>query len=288
MARRRYVILALVLLAIAGGTFVLQRILFPSKPKALEVLEVKGDVSVVGATGESSSLANGGRVLPGERVQTGADGEAILRGAGSSTITVSERSNVTVDGVLDGVARISVQEGFVRSRVKQGEGAGVEMRGGRDAASVLTRGGDVSVGVDAGGNLAVATLDGTASLSHGGTTRELAAGQTAFVAGGKVEVGEVPTSLLLKVAWPDAGRTRDSATKVSVTLPKGSTALVNGAPVTVGEDGTGTATVMLKEGDNKLTLQARDVAGNAHEEESGVIVLDTRPPEIKIGGAKWQ
>lgn len=286
-ARGRYVILALVLLAIAGGTFVLQRLLFPAKPKALEVLGVKGDVSVVGAGGESS-LANGGRVLPGERVKTGADGEAILRGAGSSTITVSERSSVTVDGVLDGVARISVQEGFVRSRVKQGEGAGVEMRGGRDAASVLTRGGDVSVGVDAGGNLAVATLDGSASLSHGGTTRELSKGQTAFVAGGKVEVGEVPTALLLKVAWPEAGRTREAATKVSLTLPKGSTALVNGSPVAVSEDGTGTAVVTLNEGDNKLTLQARDVAGNAHAEESGIIVLDRTPADIRTPGAKWQ
>lgn len=287
MAQRRYVFLTLVLLAIAGGTFLLQRILFPSAPKALEVVEVRGDVSVVGKDGETG-LIKGARVLPGERVKTGEQGEAVMRGAGSSTITVSERSSVTVDGVLDGVARISVQEGYVRSRVKPGEGAGVEMRGGKEDASVLTRGGDVSVGVDAGGNLAVATLDGTASLSHGGTTRELAKGQTAFVAGGKVELGEVPTSLLLKVAWPDAGRTRDAASKVSVTLPRGSSAYVNGSPVAVGEDGTGIASITLREGDNKIKLEARDVSGNETEEESGVIVLDTRPPEIKSGGTRWR
>ena len=279
--------LALVLLAIAGGTFVLQRILFPSAPKALEVVEVRGDVSVVGKDGEVG-LLKGARVLPGERVKTGAEGEAVMRGAGSSTITVSERSSVTVDGVLDGVARISVEQGYVRSRVKPGEGAGVEMRGGKEDAKVLTRGGDVSVGVDGGGNLAVATLEGTASLSHGGTTRELAKGQTAFVAGGKVELGEVPTSLLLKVAWPDAGRTREAASKVSVTLPRGSSAYVNGAAVPVGPDGTGTASIQLEEGDNKIKLQARDVAGNELVEESGVIVLDTRPPEIKSGGTKWR
>lgn len=287
MAPRRYLLLALVLLAIAGGTFLLQRILFPSAPKALEVVEVRGDVSVIGKGGEVG-LLKGARVLPGERVKTGAEGEAIMRGAGSSTITVSERSSVTVDGVLDGVARISVEEGFVRSRVKDGEGYGVEMRGGKENATVLTRGGDVSVGVDAGGNLAVATLDGSASLSHGGTTRELAKGQTAFVAGGKVELGEVPTSLLLKVAWPDAGRTRETKSEVSLTLPRGSEAYVNGAPVKVGPDGTGTAAITLAEGENTIKLEARDVAGNETVQESGVIVLDTRPPEIKSGGTKWR
>jgi len=288
VARRRYVILALVLLAIAGGTFVLQRVLFPPKAKALEVLEVRGDVSIVGQEGGETALGKGGRVNPGDRVKTGPEGEAVMRGAGSTTITVAPRSSVTVDGVLDGVARINVEQGFVRSRVKEGEGAGVEMRGGKEDAKVLTRGGDVSVGVDAGGNLAVATLDGKASLSHGGVTRELGKGQTAFVAGGKVELGEVPTSLLLKVAWPAAGRTKEPASQIAVTLPRGSTAVLNGADVTVGPDGAGTANVTLKEGDNTLRLEARDVSGNVLVEDSGVIVLDTRPPEIKSGGTKWR
>lgn len=288
MDRRRYVVLAIVLLAIGGGTWFLQRTLFPEKPKALEVLEVRGEVSVVGATGEATGLTKGARILPGERVKTGSEGEAVMRGAGSATITVSERSSVTVDGVLDGVARISVEEGFVRSRVKEGEGAGVEMRGGKEGAKVLTRGGDVSVGVDAGGNLSVATLEGKASLEHGGTSRELAAGQTAIVAGGKVEIGNVSTDLLLEVAWPEAGTTQKPESEIAVTLPRGSTAHVNGVPVTVGPDGKGKAVVTLEEGQNTITLDARDVAGNRKREKSGVIVLDTRPPEIRSGGTKWQ
>lgn len=276
------------LFAIGGGTWLVQGMLFPEKPKALEVLEVRGDVSIVGAAGQTSGLTKGARVLPGERVKTGAEGEAVMRGAGSATITVSERSSVTVDGVLDGVARISVEEGFVRSRVTEGEGAGIEMRGGKEGAKVLTRGGDVSVGVDAGGNLSVATLEGKASLEHGGTSRELGAGQTAIVAGGKVEIGSVSTDLLLDVAWPEAGTTRKPQSEVVVALPPGSTAHVNGVPVEIGTDGKGKALVTLEEGQNVITLEARDVAGNRKQEKSGVIVLDTRPPEIKTGGTRWQ
>lgn len=287
MGRRRYVLLVLVLAAIGGGTRLLQRRLFPEAAKALEVLEVRGEVSRVGAEGETG-LTRGAKVLPGERVRTGAEGEAVMRGAGSSTITVSERSSVTVDGVLDRVARISVEQGFVRARVKDGEGAGVQVRGGAEGATVLTRGGDVSVGVDGAGDLAVATFEGRASLTHGGTTREVGMGRTAVVAGGRVEIGEVPTRLLLKVAWPEPGGTREPTTAVSLRLPRGAEAFVNGAAVPVGPDGSGRAVVTLREGDNTLTLEARDVAGNLLREESGVIVLDTKPPPVAGGAPRWQ
>src|SRR5688500_2182701 len=108
---RRYLLLALVLALIAGGALLLQRILFPDVAKALEVVEVRGDASVVSGEGGSRELTAGGKIQPGEQVKTGAEGEAIMRGAGSSTITVSVRSSVTIVGGLDGVATIVITEG---------------------------------------------------------------------------------------------------------------------------------------------------------------------------------
>ena len=274
------------LLLIGGGTWLVQRFLWPSKPQALEVVSVKGDVAVVGAKGETAMTA-GGRILPGEKVRTGHEGEAVLRGAGSSTITLSEHTQVSVAGVVDGVARLSLDEGQVRSKVNATEGNGVEVKGG-DGATVLTRGGDVAVGIDGQGNLAVATFEGNASLTHGGATRDVGAGQIAIVAGGKVEVGAVPTSVLLKVAWPEAGKTKETTTKVQVELPKGATARVNGQPVRFGADGTAIAEVRLEEGENRIKLEARDIAGNQRTEESGVIILDTRKPDISGGKIDWK
>jgi len=102
---------------------------------------------------------------------------------------------------------------------------------------------------------------------HGGTTRELSKGQTAFVAGGKVELGEVPTSLLLKSRGPK----RDARANRRRRFAHSPERLDGGGERRAGFRGAGrngTASVTLQEGDNKLRLEARDVAGNALVEDS--------------------
>lgn len=283
---RRYLALAAILLLLVGGAFLLQGVLFPSVPKSMEVLSVRGDVSVVGASGEQK-LAAGGQVLPGESVKTGHDGEAVMRGEGSSTITVTEHSSVEVEGVLDGVARLRLDEGRLLGDVS-GDGTAIRITGGKESASVLTRDGRTAVAIDASGDLSVATLRGTAALTHGGTTQEVPEGQVALVSGGKVAVGALPKSVLLKVAWPEEGRTlREKKQTVTVESGKATNVRVNDRVIAIGPDGKGTMEVELQEGENKIKVEAADVAGNKTETESGVIIVDTRPPDIK-GTTTWR
>ncbi len=286
---RRYVALAVVLLVIVAGAWALQSVLFPKGAKALEVVSVKGDVSVQGPEGESDLVA-GAKIAPGQSVRTLA-GEATLRGEGSATVTLTEGSKVTVGGVIDGIARLSLDEGRVIGFAKEGEGSGIEVTGGRDRASVSTRGGKFAAAVDGAGDLAVATLEGTAKVVNGDITKDLTAGQQAILGGGKVEVGAIPTAVLLKVDWPGGGKTREKTTTVVVAAPRGANVRVNGKKVALKPraDGQleGTVEVELDEGPNKLQVKAEDVAGNAKEEFSDLIELDTRPPPIKSGTAKW-
>lgn len=283
---RRYLVLAVILLLMVGGAFLLQGVLFPSAPKSMEVLSVRGDVSVIGAAGEQK-LAAGGQVLPGESVKTGHDGEAVMRGEGSSTITVTEHSSVGVEGVLDGVARLRLDEGRVLGDVT-GTGSAIRITGGKESASVLTRDGRTAVAVDASGDFSVATLRGTASLTHGGTTQEVPEGQVALVSGGKVAVGALPKSVLLKVAWPDAGRTSEKKQTVTVDSGKSTIVRVNDRAIVIGPDGKGTMEVQLQEGENKIKVEASDVAGNRTESESGVIIVDTRHDSVGVGKPVFQ
>src|SRR5438874_11788080 len=112
---KRYLGLAVVLLLIVAAAIGAQKFLFPDAPKAMQVVSVSGDVSVLGADGKLSGLVAGQKVRPGDQVRTGAAGEAVIRATdeGSGTITLSEQSAVTVDGVLDGVARLHLQSGRV-------------------------------------------------------------------------------------------------------------------------------------------------------------------------------
>lgn len=287
--RRRYLLLLLVLLLIGGAAALLQRILFPSGPRSLEVVSVTGDVSVVPAAGGAAQpLAAGAEIRPGDAVRTGRAGEAVMRGDGSATVTVREHSRVGVEGVLDGVSRFRLDEGRIEGRVNEGEGGGIQVSGGKDGAEVLTRGGKMAVGVDAGGTFAVAAMEGTATLSQGGTRRDLKAGEFAVVSGGNVEVGAIPTSVLLKVAWPEEGRTREKTATVDVQARPGTLLRVNDVSVAVGVDGRGQVPVELKEGENRVAVEAVDAVGNRTVGTSGAIVLDTRPPEIRGGAATWK
>lgn len=289
MKRRRYLLLIAVLLLIAGATLVVQHVLFPAGPRALEVVSVTGDVQIITSTGESAGLRVGQKVKPGESVKTGHEGEAVIRSGdeGSGTVTLSEHTEITVDGVVDGVSRLRLKDGRVLAQQPQGKG-GVQITGGHDKASVFTNGGKVAVGIDGGGDLSVATLEGRSTVKDGDATQDLSAGQQATAAGGKIDVGAIPTQVLLQVAWPDSGKTRDPETSVKVSAPRGARVRVNDEPVILGPDGSGVAKVKLAEGDNKIHVEADDVAGNAAKQDSGVIVLDTRPPDIHGGHAQWK
>ena len=286
---RRYVVLILVLLLLVAGAFVVQRVLFPAAPKTLEVLSIRGEVTLVDPVHGNGVLQAGAKLKPGESLRTGHEGEAILQGKGNATITLSEHSQVRLEGVSsDGVSRFELQEGRVRSVVPEGSGGGVEITGGSEKTSVVTHGGDIAVGIDGKGDLSAANFHGKATLSSGGTTRELEAGQLAVVSKGHVQIGAIPTSVLLKVAWPETKSTRDPTTNVQVVAPAGSTVRVNDRAVTLDSSGHAVVAVRLAEGENKIHLEAQDVVGNRKNEDSGTIVLDTRPPDSKVGKARWK
>lgn len=283
---RRYVVLAIVLILIVAGAYGLQLVLFPKGAKALEVVSVTGEVSVIGEAGESGLVA-GAKIEPGQSVRTLA-GEATLRGEGSATVTLNERSRVTVSGVVNGVARLSLDEGRVIGFAKEGEGAGIEVTGGRDRATVSTKAGKFAAAVDGAGDLAVATLEGTAKVVNGDVTRDLTAGQQAILGGGKVEVGEIPKGILLMVKFPGAGLTKEPKQIVKVTAPRGSNVRVNGKKVALAPNAEGklegNAEVVLVENvPTKLEVKAEDVAGHTMIDYSDEIMFDRTPPGIGIG-----
>src|SRR5579859_910265 len=257
-SRRRYLVLGVVLLVVVVAAIGLQRLLFPPVPEELEVISVKGDVTLLTPGGPEAKLATGAKVKLGQTVRTGGEGEAVIRGEnqGAATVIVSDHSRVAVEEVREGVARIRLDEGRVTADQPDGSSGGVTITGGKDGASITTRGGRIAAALDPGGDLTMATLRGSATVRDGNITQDLPAGSQAIASGGRIEVGKIPSNILLHVSWPQLGKTRDPEAKVRVQVPHGTLLRVNDRLVSTGTNGAAVATVKLDEGANQIKIDA--------------------------------
>ncbi len=248
------------------------------------VVTVAGDVQHQHAGGATEPALAGAALETGDRILSGNGGQAVLGLGAGTRVTVDSRSSVRVLGITDDGVRLELEEGRVKATVRPSGGrVGVvssgRQFGGDDA--------DFTVARDADGTVAASAERGAIEVSGVDGVVELTAGEDLIVApGGSPLRAPAAESLLLQVAWPSAGRTREREVAMAGQTQPGATVTVSGGarPVVVkaGKDGQFSARVPLAEGKNALRVSATSILGRTADVAAAELVLDTKAPSVGV------
>jgi hypothetical protein len=251
----------------------------PSSPAPLRVGAVAGEVTIVRA-GVPSRASAGAQLRPDDEIETAAGASVELAG-GRYTVTLEEGGRFAVGEITEELSRFRLSEGLVSARVEEDPRRAVEIQGSPDAVA-RTRGGEVSVS-RAGPVVAVGVRRGRAEFTSGGSTVALSEGQqsVARVGGAPSAPAPLPSSLLLKVSWPEPRTTNERRMVVTGQATPGALVVLGGEKVQVRPDGRFTHVIVLREGRQRLSARAYGVAGKATS-EGPAVVLDTRAPDARF------
>lgn len=280
MKREILALFVLVLLLVSGWAG--YRLLFESSGQTELTLDsVEGPVRHV--NGGASLLAQPGQVVrPGERLEAGVDGVAVLSFGPDTRVVLQPDSSMKVLDVQPDGVRVSLENGRVQATVHEG-GPAVAVRAGerevtaRDADAVIARGSD--------GTVVVAPSRGSVELFGFGSTVEVSEGQRIVAPPGRAAqlVAAHQAGLLDLAAAPP----RTNRTEVDVagrTEPGARVEVVGGAERAVGTadpDGAFSIRVQLAEGKNHLELRATNVLGE-QVHASVDVERDTTAPRVQV------
>jgi hypothetical protein len=245
----------------------------------LVVAAKSGEVTVVRG-GTRLRVATGDELRADDAIETAPGARVVLAGP-FYDVALEEGASFDVREITAELSRFALGQGYVEARVREKPGRAVEIEGA-DGARVRTQGGDVAV-VRSGGTVAVGVQRGSAELAAGGGAVVVAAGQQSLAApGGRPSRPEpIPSSLLLKVTWPEERTTNQRRIVVTGRTQPGAIVVLGDERVDVGSDGRFTHVIALREGRQRLSARARAVGGAASS-DGPVILLDTRAPDPRF------
>lgn len=272
--------ITLAVIAILALGFLGYKLLFPGQETMpLLVQAVEGTVQHVDENGEREDVTPGLVLERASRIETQDDGRAFLALGEGSTLTVDQASSVRILDVTREGVRIELDNGSVEATVRPERGSlGIVHRD----REVIGRDGSFAVGVNAGGNMAVETHQGSVEIQGVDSVASLAQGERLLLlSDGTPRVAAIPESLLLEVAWPESARTRHAEVSVRGLTDPGAEVRVGAAGrwTTVVADASGRfeAAIPLDEGENPLRVISRDPLGRTNEEER-LLHRDSEPP----------
>ncbi len=276
---------------LAAGLVVLNLLVPPPQPaKAPKVVPgavvgaIVGQVEVRSKGDKRWSPAPVGIALAeGDEVRTGLFSEARLHLRGSSSVTVSPNTSFVVG--QDQVLRSSFElgEGRITAIVPSEANREYFFRTqGSEAVASIERG-EFSMATNGRGTLVVDTRSGSVKLRAAGKEVEVPRGKRSVVLPNMPpsDVLPVPSSVALQVKWPPVKSVRTHA-RVTGKSSAAATVTVNGILVRADEQGGFSADVLLREGKNRLVVTATDASGNTTVQKSPEILVDTRPPDLKV------
>ena len=251
--------------------------------RAAQIQRADGSVEIrVGQDWRPAGV--GMEVAPGSGVRTGPNGSATVSYGDGIAAEVNSDSVLRVDRLDDRVARFVVGQGSVVLDVSDAKpGRVVQLAADGSDAVLETTAGRVAVLNDGKGQLQAAVTRGNAQLSANGGQIDLAEGQQSIIAPGKPPSAPapIPRSLLLKVQWPKKQTTKRHHRVVGTTNP-GARVRVGGRLITADAKGRFSAVVDLREGANRISIEAVDVVGRTQGVESPEIVVDSKAPDQTI------
>ncbi len=233
----------------------------PAGASSLAIQEVTGQVKLE-LPGGPVAPAVGAELTGAERLVTGPAGSRVVLSLGqSSRVTVEADSAVRVLGSDDDGVKLELEDGRIRANVRPEDGQLGVAAGDRE---VRARDAAFAIGLGEDGTTEVQVGSGEVSLSGFRGYDRASGGQRLVASGEHVDLQPIPTSLLLKVDWPDE-RTRKERVAVAGTTDPGARVIIRtlSGPqeVTADEVGRFQAVVVLSEGDNEVAVAATSVLG---------------------------
>ena len=254
---------------------------------AITVREVSGRVERRG-TGASWVAVQGGDVLAMEEaIRTEASARAVLDIGETATVEITPESQFAVREISETVARVRIDTGRIAATVRGQKGKlRVETRGSDAVAE--SSGGEFDVLASGTGQLGVATRKGNVRLTAREQTVEVGEGKASVVLPGLAPAAPqpVPTSLFLKLAKPGTRVQRNRRTTVRGATAPGAVISVNGVRVHTDPQGKFAAEVPLNEGNNRIVVQAEDIAGRRKAAALPPILVKPEMAETKTK-ARW-
>jgi len=253
-----------------------------SIPMALSLTEARGKVEI-GRRGKKWQTAEVGMVLePKDRIRTDVRAQAVLSKPGVFLVELDSASEFEVKGLTEGVSRFLLQEGMLSADVIKNPGKRFEVQAAESVAR--TSGGAFKMGVDRRGRVALGTSRGEVEVEAEGKVIKVPAGYLTRISKGSPPQDpiKVPHNLFLKVRWPQKTELANRSLLVAGKTTPGARVRVGGAIIRVDSKGRFRQVVALKEGSNRLQVEAYDVGGNLTRSKSPGIVVDTRPDAFHI------
>jgi hypothetical protein len=258
------------------------------KPIMLHLSDVKGGVQIRHGNGAWESAAVGSTLQRADAVRTDDEGAATLAGGDAYEVHMESGTEVSVGELTDSISRLMLDSGMATAKVKKGHHL-FEVRASGSDAVASTQGGTFAISNNGQGTVAVGTQDGEVQFFGRGKVVIVRAGQQSIVRPGASPTAPaaIPSSLLLKVRWPESGALNKRTLVVRGAAEPGSVVQVDGKRVTVDAKGAFVTHVALKEGKNSLVVKARSV-GLATQMDQRDLVVDTTPPKVGVDRQVWK
>ncbi len=247
-------------------------------PSTLRISEATGLVEVRRAKGEFAPAAVGDVLSQSDAIRTGDGGSAALSAEGRYTVRLEPASSFEVTELTATADRFLLGGGMARAEVMPGRTFSVAA-GGTDAVAEVEGGGAAfAISSNGAGTVAVGTERGEVGFRAAGGAVVVKAGEESIARPGQKPSAPAPapSSLLLKVAWPTGGATNQPRLAVKGKTTPGTVVSVAGKAVRVEADGKFATVVVLKEGENRVPVEASSVSGVRASDRGPAIKLDTR------------
>jgi hypothetical protein len=247
----------------------------------LALTAMSGAVEVRKGRGGTYQLAQlGARLAAEDEVRTG-DGRATLTAGGSFEVQIESGTELSIEELNERLSRFELGSGMLVAAV-HGAGHSLVVKALHSDAQAVARGGTFAMSSNGSGAVAVGARKGEVEFSAAGKAVMLRAGQQSIALGGAPQPpSAIPTSLFLKVGWPETGVINRSRITVSGVTAPGAVILVEGVSARVEKDGRFTAALELREGVNFMHAEGQDVGGHRVTERARV-ELDTTAPDSVI------
>jgi hypothetical protein len=252
-----------------------------------QVVSADGQVDAY-RDGRWIAIRQGDLLTRDDLVRTVPGAHAVLRLSAGGEIELREKVEIRLDRLSAAGSSVDLRHGKVVARVAAANDTLAITA--RETTTSTEGPAHVVVQADEHGQVSVATLKGKARFTSAGKTVELPEGTETSSprAGAPPEDPErIPEEVLLEVVWPEGDHHADAA-HIAGRVRPASLVTINGADTAVGTDGRFTATIPLREGGNRVTVEAEDVAGRRRQSAATLLRRSTRPPRLApVPGELW-
>ncbi len=259
------------------------------KPVHVQLGGIEGTVEVRSPDGTWRAVSTGEPLRSADTLRTGERSSAVLVGADAWEVRMSSGTEITIGELTASISRLMLANGMATASVRGEARHTFEVRAAGSDAVARTQSGEFAMSNDGKGTVAVGTRSGEVELAAGGKVVIVRAGQQSLVRPGQApgEPTPVPSSLLLKVKWPERRLTRSRRLVVSGSTDPGAHVEVRGKVITADADGRFTQKLELSEGRNVVDVRATSVGGTTTTSDADLQV-DTRGPGIGIDSNLWK